>query len=714
MSPEAVAVVGASTDETKRGYQAIKTLQTKGYDGEIYPVNPSAEKIRGLGVYESVSTIPAQVDLALIVTPAQIVPEVLEDCGEKDIAGAVVIAVGFSEAGPDGERLEDEIVKIANDNDIRLIGPNTSGMINVHEGLNLVGADTVPKGKLALLCQSGNMAISLFTEAATREGVGFSHYVGVGNEADLQFHEYLSYLNSDSKTDAIICYIEGLSDGRSFLREARRVAPNTPILTLKSGRSDVGKRSASSHTGSLAGDSEVADAVFKQAGIINVKRSDELLSVANALSSLPRASGDNVAVLADGGGHATLAADALSERGLSIPELHSNTQETLQNILPNAASVVNPVDVAGGTDDDPSVFVGCVEALLNDPNVDALLLTGLFGGYSIRFSEQYKEVENKAAQDLSRLVTEYETPLVVQSAYEGFDTESHSILRENGIPVVESLGVATSSVEALAAYGKRSGADKSNDLEGFEKLDGMGNELSLNGNGGRQLSEYKSKRLLEDTEIPVTTFKLAQSPEEAEDIVRKINEPVAMKIVSPDIVHKSDIGGVALNVSRESAAKTYNELTTTAQKYKNDVQIDGVLISPMVDDGIELIVGVVNDNQFGPVVMFGLGGVFVEILEDVSFRALPLTEVDAVELINDINAKELLNGARGNAPVDKDSIVELLVGLSSFVEKNPTITELDLNPVIATKDSVEVVDAAITVDEEFPTNKQQTQKREYQ
>ncbi|SDD67015.1 acetyltransferase [Natrinema hispanicum] len=699
MDPDSVAIVGASTDETKRGYQAIETLQEGGYEVEIYPVNPSADEIRGLEVYPTISAIPGRVDLALIVTPAPIVPQILEDCADTDLAGAVVIAVGFSEAGEDGQELEDEIVSLAREHGVRLIGPNTSGMINVHQGLNLVGADTVPEGNLALLCQSGNMAISLFTEAATREGVGFSHYVGVGNEADLQFHEYLPFFDDDPKTDVIVCYVEGMSDGRAFLEQARDVTTDTPIVILKSGRSDVGKRSASSHTGSLAGDAAVTDAVLEQAGVVSVERSDELLSVANALSSLPSADSENVAILADGGGHATLAADALAERGLSIPQLTDETQDKLQDVLPDAASVVNPVDVAGGTDEDQSVFVDCAEAILADPNVDALMLSGLFGGYGIRFAEQYTDVEIEAAYDLADFAAEHEKPLVVQSAYEGFDTDPHAVLRENRIPVVESLDVATASLEALTTYGERvAAATKSSDFQLTGTTDTAETISDALASGRTQLSEFESKQALSEADLPITPFELATSPDDARDAAASVDGPVAMKIVSPDIVHKSDAGGVALEVSTEAASDTYDDLLAAARDYDPGAQIDGVLVSPMADAGVELIVGVVDDEQFGPVVMCGLGGVFVEVLEDVAFRALPLTEADARWLLEDIDAQELLDGARGNPPVDRDAVVDLLVSVSEFVEANPSVSELDLNPVFATEDGVEVVDAAITLE----------------
>ncbi|MFC6734006.1 acetate--CoA ligase family protein [Haladaptatus sp. DYSN1] len=694
LNPQSVAVVGASTDETKRGYQAIETLQQGGYEGDIYPVNPSAEEIRSLPVFETVSAIPARVDLALIVTPAHIVPTVLEDCAETDLAGAVVIAVGFGESGEDGEALESEIVSLAREHDIRLIGPNTSGMINVHQGLNLVGTDVVPEGSLALLCQSGNMAISLFTEAASRDGVGYSHYVGVGNEADLKFHEYLDFLNADAKTDAIVCYVEGLSDGRAFLEAAHKVTRETPIVALKSGRSAVGKQSASSHTGSLAGNSAVADAVFEQAGVLSVERSDELLSVANAVSSQPPADGPNVAILADGGGHATLAADSLADRGLSVPDLTEETNAKLREILPAAASVVNPVDVAGGTDDDQRVFYECAEALVSDPNVDVLLMSGLFGGYGIRFAEQYTKVEVEVADDLVALAATEGTPIVVQSAYEGFDTEPHQILRDGGIPVVESLDVATGSVAALAEYGAHVDAVASKSDFRFEQTtDGV----TLTETASGQLSEFTSKQALDAASLPVTPFELATTRAEAREAADSFDGSVAMKIVSPDIVHKSDAGGVALDVDTERAEEAFEQVREAADDYDPDADVEGVLVSPMREAGVELIVGVVDDAQFGPVAMVGIGGVFVEVMEDVAFRALPLTERDARDMLADLDAQELLDGARGNPPVNREAVIDLLLSVSAFIEANPTVEELDLNPVFADAEGVEIVDAAISL-----------------
>jgi len=697
LEPETIAVVGASTDPSKRGHQAIATLQNGDFEGTIYPVNPSAEEIRGLEVFPSIAEVPEPVDLALIVVPGVIVPSVLEECGEIDVAGAVVIAVGFGETGEEGEKLEERIVDIAEENGVRLVGPNTSGLINVHEGANLVGADGVPAGDLGLLCQSGNLAIALFTEAAALEGVGFSHYVGVGNEADLRFHEYLPYFADNDGTDAIVCYVEGMADGRAFLRQARETVPETPIVVCKSGRSRIGKQSASSHTGSLAGNVAVADAVFEQAGVASVERSDELLAVANALSSQPPMDGENVAVLADGGGHSTLAADALAKRGLSVPELEAGTKARLRETLPDAASVRNPVDVAGGTDDDPSVFADCARALFEDPNVDGVLLSGLFGGYGIRFTDDLEPIEKEAARDIVAFAEETDTPLVVQSAYESADPETHAILREEDVPVYESLDRSVACLSALAEYGTHlEAAEEKGDFDL-----GSGGEPTVDSADATDgtLTEYDAKEVLGEYDAPVTPYELVDAPEGAERAAAEFDEPVAMKVVSPDIVHKTEADAVALDVE-EDVRETFEELVENARAYDPEARIDGVLVSPMCTDGVEVIVGATRDKQFGPVVMFGLGGIFVEVFEDVAFRAAPLSERDAQEMIDEVDAQAILEGARDDPPVDRGALVEVLCTVSGLVVDNPEIKEVDLNPVLADEDGAEILDASILLSDD--------------
>ncbi|MBS4026198.1 MAG: CoA-binding protein, partial [Clostridia bacterium] len=408
---ESVAIIGASKDETKRGYQDIKILLDEKYDGPIYPVNPDEKTILGLKCYKSVLDIPGQIDLALITTPTHTVKNILGELGEKNAAGAVVLTEGFGELGEEGKRFEEEIVKIARENGIRIIGPNTTGIISVHKGLNLVGLQDVPQGSIALLTQSGNIALNLVTEAGLKSEMGFSHYVGVGNEADIKFHEYLEYFTEDPDTKVILMYVEGLRDGRKFLQQASRTTQVKPIVIYKSGRSVKGSKVVGSHTGALAGISAVSQTAFKRAGIIEVNHPGEMFPVAESLALLPMLKENSIAILADGGGHATIAADYLTEAGIKLPELEEKTREKLAAILPVNASLTNPIDVAGGTDKNPGIFADCAEILLEDRNIHGLLIVGLFGGYGIRFAKKLAFIEEDAAHRMGKLVESNGKPI---------------------------------------------------------------------------------------------------------------------------------------------------------------------------------------------------------------------------------------------------------------------------------------------------------------
>ena len=333
LNATSVAIVGASKNETKRGFQTIRTLLDEKYEGKIYPVNPKERSILGFKCFQKVSDIPGPVDMALIATPARSIPAVLEDCGTKGVQGAVILAGGFGEMGTEGKALEERVVKTARSHGIRIIGPNTSGMINLHSGLNLVGLRDTPKGQIALLTQSGNMALTLITEAKIKSKKGFSYYVGVGNEADIKFHEYLEFFRNDPNTKAILMYVEGMRMGREFLQQAYKTTIEKPVILLKSGRSSTGKKSAGSHTGALAGMSEVAKGAFVRTGIIVIENPDELFPAAETLSSMPPIKNNAVAILADGGGHATIAADLLTDAGVLIPSLSDATQKKLKKML---------------------------------------------------------------------------------------------------------------------------------------------------------------------------------------------------------------------------------------------------------------------------------------------------------------------------------------------------------------------------------------------
>jgi acetyltransferase len=701
LNAESVAIVGASKDETKRGFQAIRTLMNEKFKGKLFPVNPKEKEILGFKCYQKVADIDEPVDIALITTPARTIPAILADCGAKGVHGAVIIAGGFGELGQDGRKLEEEMVAVARQWNIRLIGPNTSGMMNLNKKLNLVGLRDTPRGGIALLTQSGNMALTLITEAAQRSRKGFSYYVGVGNEADLKFHEYLQYFGQDADTKAILMYVEGMRQGREFLQQAYETTLEKPVILFKSGRSSTGKRSAGSHTGALAGDFAVTKGALKRAGIILIENPDELFPAAEILSSLPALANNNIAILADGGGHATIAADLLSDLGVNMPQLSQDAQVQLKNILPFAASVPNPVDVAGGTDADPSVFADCARIILEDANIGGLLIVGLFGGYGIRFAESLAIKEEQAAHQMGAMLKQFNKPIIVHSLYASANPPALDLLRNYDIPVYESLSVSCKGIGVLAEYGrhrKKAPSTVNFNFNWGAKAQPAVEELiqTADGQNRRALYEYEAKEMLALHGAPVSQDRLAQTAEEAVSIAGNIDGAVALKIVSPDILHKSDAGGVKIQLETEQEiCNAFEEIIANAKSYKSDVNIRGVLVSPMAAPGLEVIIGTKIDDQFGPIIMYGLGGVMVEILRDVSFRVLPITPADARQMIEETKSFPIVQGARGRKPYDLKALVELLLICSDLIESYPQIQEMDLNPVIVHETGLSIVDARV-------------------
>ena len=701
LNATSVAVVGASKKETKRGYQSIKTLLDQGFEGRIYPVNPKEKSILGLPCYTLVSEIKGPVELVLITTPSKTIPGILKDCGKKGVAGAVIIAGGFGEMGEVGKDLEKEIVAIANEHGIRFIGPNTSGMMNLASNMNLVGLKGVPKGHIALISQSGNMALTLITEAGIKSRQGFSYYVGIGNEADLKFHEYLAFFQEDTNTRAILMYVEGMRDGRRFLQQAYQTTRKKPIVMLKSGRSAAGKLSAGSHTGALAGISEVARTAFQRAGIIVIEDSDELFPAAETLASLPHIKNQSVAILADGGGHATIAADKLTDLGVHIPRMGEKTRKKLKALLPEGASTRNPVDIAGGADENPAVFADCAEIMLHDPQVGGLLVVGLFGGYNIRFAKSLEFVEEDAAHRMGKLVKDIGKPIVVHSLYNYARPHSLDLLRYYKIPVYDSLEVSCKSISVLSEYGNYLRSYKAKQKFVFskgEKAKPRGQEIFQKARAEHRsaLFEYEAKELLGLHGGQHFQNRLVQSADEAVVAASEMEGPVAMKIVSPEILHKSDAGGVQLNLTTEAEIRAaYDAVIKGAAAYNVKAEIHGVLVEPMMKQGLELIVGTKMDDQFGPVIMFGIGGVLVEVLKDVVFRVLPISERSARRMIDEIRSVELLNGFRGNPPVDRKALKSLLLTISEVVGSYKDIQEIDLNPVIAYEQGFGIADARI-------------------
>jgi len=702
LAPDSIAVIGASSDPTKRGHQAIKQLLADGFDGPIYPINPKAPEILGLRAYPSVTEVEGPVDLALICTPARTLPGVLADCGAKDVKGAVVLAAGFSETGAAGKALEEETLAQARAHGIRLIGPNTNGVFNLHHRMNLVGVRDAETGNVGIVSQSGNMMLALVTEAQRRRQLGFSTFIGVGNQLDVRFHEYLEYFGEDENTAVPVLYVEGFKNGRQFLDVARDVTVHKPVIVYKSGRTEAGQASASSHTGSLAGSFNLTRDLLRQAGVTVVEQSDKILSVAEGLSLLPPAEGDRVAILADSGGHGTITTDALMESGLRLAEISDETRAALTEILPAQASLANPVDVAGGTDDNPAVFADCTRILLEDPSVDLLMISGMFGGYAVRFAETLGKAEIETSARIGELVRKYGKPVVVQSLYATHKPEPLRVLREAGVPLFIWPENAVCCAAECVRYGaaRRRLKDHPPVVAGRARAKAAAIIERVRVEGRGALFEHEAKNLLAVYGVGVPKGVLIQ--DDADIIAAEIfgDRPLAMKIVSQDILHKSDAGGVKLNVrGADSIRAARSDILANAGAYDSEARIEGVLCTPMAEAGVEIIIGVIQDPIFGPVMMFGLGGIFVEVLKDVAFRAIPMSRADTHEMLDQIASRKILEGVRGPPPVETDAIVDLMMAVAELAQAHPEIAEIDLNPVIARADGLDVADARMILSE---------------
>ncbi|HWN33715.1 MAG TPA: CoA-binding protein, partial [Pseudonocardia sp.] len=456
LDPRSIAVIGASADPGKRGHQAIRALRAAGYRYPVYPVNPRGGTLLGLDVCTGIGQLPAEVDVALVALPGPAVPAALRELAAVGVAGAVVLANGFRESGPAGAALEAQLSAVVAETGIRVIGPNTSGILNAATGANLVGASDVPAGPVSVITQSGNMLLSLLADNRALRGPGFHSYVGLGNQVDVRCDECLIELAAQPGTRAIAVHAEGLVDGRAFLVAAAEATRHCPVVLLRGGRSEAGRRAALSHTGSVAGPDAVATAVLGQAGVELVERSDELALVAGVLATTPPVpAGRGVAVLADGGGHATLAADALAAAGVGLAALAEPTLARLRELLGPAAAVANPVDVAGATDTDPTRFAAAAEALFADPAVGLVLVVGLFGGYHLRFNAELKGAEDTTAAELAALAARHRLPLLVQSCYAVDQPANHDVLRAAGVPVLGSIDHAVRAAAALHRRGRR-------------------------------------------------------------------------------------------------------------------------------------------------------------------------------------------------------------------------------------------------------------------
>ena len=690
--PERVAVIGASESEGSVG-RAITENLLASFDGEVLAVNPNADQVLDLPCYDGIEDVesPGTVDVAVVVVPPHIAVDAIRQAGEVGIENVVVITAGFGETGSDGAARERELREVAEEYDLNLVGPNSLGVMSTPKGLNATfGNEMANDGDISFMSQSGAFVTAVLDWAAERD-VGFKDIVSLGNKAILDEGDFVEEWGEDPETDVILGYLEDIDDGGEFIRTSREVTQDTPIVVVKSGRTDAGASAAASHTGAMAGSERAYEAGLEQAGTLRVESVQELFDYAQILSGQPLPDGEEIAIVTNAGGPGVMTTDAVGDSDLSLAEFTDDTFETLQETMPEAANIYNPVDIIG--DAPAERFESALETVLADENVSMAVVVACPTAV-LSFEELAEVVVEKQRESGLPIAT---TLMGGKSVGAG-----QEILAEAGIPQYFDPARAVGSLDALTEYRNISERE-------FQEPD----TFDVDRERAREILQSATRRdtnrlgveameLLDAYGIPTPQGAVVDSPGEAEAIAEDIGEDVVMKIVSPDILHKSDIGGVEVGVSPEEVRDTYEDLVVRARNYQSDATILGVQVQEMVDldAGTETILGMNRDPQFGPLLLFGLGGIFVEVLEDTTVRVAPVSEPEASAMLDDIESAPLLQGARGREPVDRDALVETVQRLSQLVTDFPAIVELDINPLVATPDGVKAVDLRLTLDQE--------------
>jgi len=679
--PSSIAIIGASADPAKPGGTPLFSMVKNGFKGNIYPINPNRKNICGLTCYPSLEAIPGEVDLAIIAVSAELVQKALQDCALKGVKAAIVFTSGFAETGGIGAKLQENMTKLAQDNKISLCGPNCMGVFNAQNAMTAgffiseLPEKVIVPNFYGFITQSGGFGAIMHAIAAERY-IGFTYFVSSGNETDLQFADYLAYMVKDANTKVIGGYIEGVKDGRKLFRAAEMaLEAKKPVLLIKSGRHPAAARAAASHTGALAGSDRVYNAFFKQMGIIRVENIEELVTILSLLAAgnLPR--GNRVGIIAGSGGYGVLLADKCAEAGLEVGSLTEQTQADLSRILPDFITPSNPIDMTSQILTNPALLRETISLVIKDSNIDMLII--LHWVSRTGWSQPTREVVDLLAQAGKPV-------LVLVWGTDEAALEDLRFFHEHRVPAVQETDYAARSLAALAKYSAKLNSRLNQAKPPLAPvLDRKKISLLLaNFKPGDKLSEYQSKEILRACGIKTAGESLARNEEEAVQIASSLGYPVALKIDSPDIPHKTEAGGVMLNLDTPDKVRTaYRKVIQTAKSSCPGARIKGILVQEMLTGGIEVMAGISRDPAFGPVIMFGLGGIFVEALEDVSLRVAPLNAEDAWEMIREIKGFRVLSGIRGNPPADQEAIVDVLLKLSQLALDFPQITELDINPL---------------------------------
>jgi len=693
-NPSHIAVIGASRSKEKIGYAILDNIITSGFKGDIYPVNPREDEIAGLKCYCSVKDIHHPVDLAVITVPAARVARVAEDCGRSGVKGLIVITAGFKEIGKEGLNYERELISICDRYKMRMLGPNCVGLMDTHTPVNASFAKGFPnEGNISFISQSGAMLVAIL-DWSFQMGIGFSRFISLGNKADLNEIDFIESCAADPQTNVILSYIEDITDGERFVKVSTEASKHKPIIILKSGISDAGAQAASSHTGALAGSDRAYEAAFRQSGVLRAETMNELFDLARAFSTQPLPEHSRVAVVTNSGGPAIVATDAVEKYGLKMARFTKDTIDKLRENLPEEANIYNPVDLIGDARDDRYRFA--LEAVLKDQNVDSVV---------VLLSPAAVTEPEKTARTIIELNRKYPTKPIM-AVYMGGKalTKGKNYLTDHNLPVftfpepsVRSLAGMFEYAEHIKKTDPAPAVQLSNiDRDAVRKtLDGVFKDRRV------VLLGHEASQVMAAYGIPDSKIFLAVTEDEAVEISEDVGYPVALKISSPKIAHKTDVGGVEIGLHSENdVRKAFQRIMENVGHFLPDAPIYGVEVQDMVDDGVEVIVGMSRDIQFGPLVVFGLGGIYVNLMEDVSFRlASALTNSEEVnKMISETKAYTLLKGYRGKKPADMDALNDAILRTALLVTDFKEITEMDINPIRVHTRGATALDVKITIE----------------
>lgn len=685
-NPNSIAVIGASKDPKKVGFSVLNNLKRFGYKGRIIPINPNASEVLGFKAYPKTSDAGSDIDMAVIAIPAKFVPDALIDCSKAGVSSVVVLSAGFKEVGHEGLLLEQKCKQICRDSGIRMLGPNCLGVINTANDMNASFAgDMLAKGRIAFFSQSGALGIAIM-DWALGNNIGFSKFISLGNKTDLSEVDFIEYFINDDETDVILGYIEDVVDGKRFMQVASKATKIKPVILIKSGSTSAGARAASSHTGALAGSETAFNSAFKQTGVIRASGIEDLFDTAMVFSAKKFPANNRLLIVTNAGGPGILAADMSERCGLMLPQLSHETLQTIEPLLPESASLHNPVDIIG--DATSERYATVLNHAIYDPNISGILV--------ILTPQAMTDVQN-VADIVIHTASKTDKPVIASFIGGSRVMLSREKLKLNNVPCFGYPETAVSAFKKLYDFRQWT-------LKPPEGRIARGNNRSAVEAILNKVLEQNRLELGEDYAMDILshygfTFPqkaLARSAKEAGAIAERMGFPVVMKISSPDILHKTDIGGVKLNINSVAGAEdAFIEITSNVRRLMPDAFINGVMIYEMIKGGKEVILGVSYDATFGHMIMFGLGGIYVEVLKDVSFRIAPVSYTEAEAMTQEIKTIALLRGTRGERPADIDTVIDGILRLSDIVTDFPIIKEIDINPMLVMHRGAFALDARI-------------------